>query len=616
MGRKEALPVLGAGGHRGRAAAEGAWGRRAAAALGAALFLASLWLLAAPRSGDSAASAPGPAAARAAARAPRCRAGCVGAADAAALQREAADAVAAALYALDDAPERALDELDDDAAEAALATSPLFRQPAGSLADEPYGPDPRSNIPGVQDLHAELEARRVEELARLTPDRHAALAAQARPPPAAVPGLAAASALGNVAALGARVDFLNGLAAAAAAREALGVAACAATAADLAAVQTELLPWLGWHTELGFSKFFLLYDGDDAAAVDALSKIVHVELIHTRAPWAAPADAALWAAYANATARGAAGAGAGAAARTGNFGLMFKQNFVQEQALRRAHAGRLDWLVHLDPDELLLPGGPALSATAALAAAPAHVPALRFMNFEATAEAGPISNRFEQVSLFRVHKHFIAPEAHYYRARYKLGEASAFLYLYANGKSAVRVDAPGARPAGPHYWAGDAAPRWAAAGNPRGEFRHAVSDDTVVLHYAYSSAAEVAAKARRSCPDEFLERARAGDRAAVKRACFVIDHDADAYMAAAAGPAAVEDFWWSRMALTEGSPFRCANPADGRAGFCNVRGVERLKALLTKLGLLRRVLEPQAVLRAHERAIQALVAAGAAAPAP
>jgi hypothetical protein len=42
-----------------------------------------------------------------------------------------------------------------------------------------------------------------------------------------------------------------------------------------------------------------------------------------------------------------------------------------------------------------------------------------------------------------------------------------------------------------------------------------VSDDSVVLHYTYSTAEEVAAKANRSCPAEYLEAARRGDMAKV-----------------------------------------------------------------------------------------------------
>ena len=40
--------------------------------------------------------------------------------------------------------------------------------------------------------------------------------------------------------------------------------------------------------------------------------------------------------------------------------------------------------------------------------------------------------------------------------------------------------------------------------------------------------------------------------------CFVIDFDADAYMAAAAGPEAVRDFFYSRMVLSEGARVRCS----------------------------------------------------------
>jgi hypothetical protein len=39
-------------------------------------------------------------------------------------------------------------------------------------------------------------------------------------------------------------------------------------------------------------------------------------------------------------------------------------------------------------------------------------------------------------------------------------------------------------------------------------------------------------------------------------------------------------------------------------GWCSLHDVDRLKHLLVKLGLLRRVLAPQAVLRGHERAIR------------
>ena len=47
------------------------------------------------------------------------------------------------------------------------------------------------------------------------------------------------------------------------------------------------------------------------------------------------------------------------------------------------------------------------------------------------------------------------------------------------------------------------------------------------------------------------------------RECFVIEFDQDAYLAAAAGRAAVEDFFYSRMVLSEGSRVRCRDPDNG-----------------------------------------------------
>lgn len=97
--------------------------------------------------------------------------------------------------------------------------------------------------------------------------------------------------------------------------------------------------------------------------------------------------------------------------------------------------------------------------TATLARIPSNIASVRFMNHEGQAEAGDLVNRYEQISLFRVHKHYITPEAHHYRGKFKLGASPSFLILYANGKSAVRVDAPGVHHRGPHFWDGDPSPR-------------------------------------------------------------------------------------------------------------------------------------------------------------
>lgn len=84
--------------------------------------------------------------------------------------------------------------------------------------------------------------------------------------------------------------------------------------------------------------------------------------------------------------------------------------------------------------------------------------------------------------------------------------------------------------------------RWQSTSNPDGEFTTIVDDASVVLHYTYSYMSDVEQKAHRSCPDEYLAAARAGDKSKLHE-CFVIQTDQDAYIAAATGPEAVRDFF-------------------------------------------------------------------------
>lgn len=101
--------------------------------------------------------------------------------------------------------------------------------------------------------------------------------------------------------------------------------------------------------------------------------------------------------------------------------------------------------------------------------------------------------------------------------------------------------------------------RWQSTSNPDGEFTTIVDDASVVLHYTYSYMSDVEQKAHRSCPDEYLAAARAGDKSKLHE-CFVIQTDQDAYIAAATGPEAVRDFFYSRFVLSEGVSVACRDP--------------------------------------------------------
>ena len=126
--------------------------------------------------------------------------------------------------------------------------------------------------------------------------------------------------------------------------------------------------------------------------------------------------------------------------------LIARQVLAVEQGLRAAHEAGLDWLLHIDVDELLhFPGltaqsGVAGVASAWFAAVPQHVDAVRFLNAEAAPERLELlpaggGDYFRELSLFKVNPSRLRPGAlrkHWPRGR-------RHFTAYSNGKSAVRV---------------------------------------------------------------------------------------------------------------------------------------------------------------------------------
>lgn len=187
---------------------------------------------------------------------------------------------------------------------------------ASPLVDELYGPNSENNIPGVEDIHQELQGYLQTMLSGFTTDPNHAAARQQRPSAASL-GLRAVDPMDDATSIPTRVAFLNDLAAETSSREEVRVALAAITAVDLMGVRREVLPWLQYHTALGVTKFYLLYDGSDAAAVAVLAKVSCVELMHLHQPWATTEEAAAFQAYRNLTAMWSG--------QSGNYELMFKQ---------------------------------------------------------------------------------------------------------------------------------------------------------------------------------------------------------------------------------------------------------------------------------------------------
>ncbi|WIA28468.1 hypothetical protein OEZ86_011012 [Tetradesmus obliquus] len=445
---------------------------------------------------------------------------------------------------------------------------------------------------------------------------------------------------------------------------------------DLWGIRREMLPWITYHAQLGVSKLYVLYDGNDRNTHTALLDLhPYVRVILASAPLASVNETEEFEAWLRTVPDSHIKEWS---SQPGNYQLMTKQGFAATKALELARQDNVSWLIHMDPDELLHPAaaptagdmGAAFSLLPELCGAPDSVPSIRFVNVEAVPETADINNRYEQVTLFRAHRHLVQPGAQPYRYIFKQGHADAWLHLYTNGKSAVRPDAPGVTQGGPHVFLGPADKRWVTPDNPHGLWHPTISNSTLVLHYAYTTPGDVAVKAGRSCPESVVEAVLAGDVAQASR-CFVLDIDQRAFLAAikdrkaaglpvspAALPAApqqqqdassgpvrellidsatmaglrtssgfsnaswpvgkeVLDFFWGELALSEGAPFECLTP-DGQAkGWCAMSSVGHLKSLLISSGLMLRLHAPAQAMKGIEAAIeQLLMVTGRAAAKP
>lgn len=136
-----------------------------------------------------------------------------------------------------------------------------------------------------------------------------------------------------------------------------------------------------------------------------------------------------------------------------------------------------DWLLQIDIDELFLPAaGDARAFFHALRDQPVDV--VSFANMEAVPEHEVVNRPFAEVSLFKIPveemRRRVAPDAALadtLRRSSRFG--SGFFNLYSNGKSAVRLAAPGLQPFGVHDF-----------DRPHGGARRQQARDAVILHHA------------------------------------------------------------------------------------------------------------------------------------
>jgi hypothetical protein len=131
-------------------------------------------------------------------------------------------------------------------------------------------------------------------------------------------------------------------------------------------------------------------------------------------------------------------------ALTGPNGVMERQVVNAMSALSTCRNERIDWLLHIDADEMLW--SPDMSFKAYLAGLDPGVSTVSFVNHEVLVRDQEVRDCFKELHLFKRNSYQFA-EGHWMRKR-----KYQFFSAYTNGKSAVRVEKQNGRGGGVHQF--------------------------------------------------------------------------------------------------------------------------------------------------------------------
>ncbi|KAG6601048.1 Glycosyltransferase-like KOBITO 1, partial [Cucurbita argyrosperma subsp. sororia] len=267
----------------------------------------------------------------------------------------------------------------------------------------------------------------------------------------------------------------------------------------------QILPWMFYHKVIGVSLFFLFVEGKAASpdVTRVLQSIPGVKLIfRTRELEEQQAKSRIW----NETWL------SGFFYKPCNYELFVKQSLNMEMAITMARDAGVDWIIHLDTDELVHPvGAQEYSLRQLLHDVPGNVDMVIFPNYESSVERDDIKEPFTEVSMFK--KNFDHLPKDTYFGMYKestRGNPNYFL-TYGNGKSAARIQ-DHLRPNGAH--------RWHNYMKTPNEIK---LEEAAVLHYTYAKFSDLTSR-----------RDRCGCKPTkddVKR-CFMLEFDRTAFIVA------------------------------------------------------------------------------------
>lgn len=195
-----------------------------------------------------------------------------------------------------------------------------------------------------------------------------------------------------------------------------------------------------------------------------------------------------------------------------NYELFVKQSLNMEMAIIMAREAGMDWIIHLDTDELLHPAGAGeYSLRRLLVDVEKDVDMVIFPNYETAIERDDITDPFTEVSMFKKNYDHVTKETYFglYKEATR-GNPNYFL-TYGNGKSAARVQEH-LRPNGAHRWH-----------NYMKTPKEIKLEEAAVLHYTYTKFSDLTSRRDRCGCKPTKED--------VKR-CFMLEFDRAAFIIA------------------------------------------------------------------------------------
>ncbi|CAO2161712.1 unnamed protein product [Urochloa humidicola] len=267
----------------------------------------------------------------------------------------------------------------------------------------------------------------------------------------------------------------------------------------------QILPWLYYHKVIGVSQFFLFVEGEAAkpAVTSVLESIRGVKIIYRTKELKEKQDKSrIW----NETWLG------GFFYKPCNYELFVKQSLNMEMAIIMARDAGMDWIIHLDTDELIHPAGAReYSLRRLLLDVPDNVDMVIFPNYESSIERDDIKDPFTEVSMFKKNYDHLPKDTYFglYKEATR-GNPNYFL-TYGNGKSAARVQ-DHLRPNGAH--------RWHNYMKTPNEIK---LEEAAILHYTYTKFSDLTSRRDRCGCKPTKED--------VKR-CFILEFDRLAFIIA------------------------------------------------------------------------------------